>query len=147
MPEAQPGTPVSLPEFLPFVLGPVLFLWALFLIQRRRHRAFPCNWGFGLSLVPATLLTDAAAMIAAHRYPTHEASPFVFTMLWLAAMLSITTYFALRTRDDDTWSDDDADERYPEPPWWPDFERDLRDYMRRRPRQPTKPPNAPAGVS
>ena len=61
-------------------------------------------------------------------------------------MLSITTYFALRTPDDG--GEDEADDRrIPEPPWWPDFERDLRDYMRRRPRQPTRPPRAPAGVS
>ena len=32
MPEAQPGTPVSVPDFLPLVLGPVLIAWMLFLI-------------------------------------------------------------------------------------------------------------------
>jgi len=144
MPEAQPGTPVSLPDFLPPLLGAALVLWALFLIHRRRARAFPCYSGFGLSLLPATLLTDAAAYIAPHRYPTHDARTFVLAMLWLAAMLSITTFFALRTPDDAGGGHDESPDDHPEPPWWPDFERDLRDYMRRG---PAKPPKAPAGVS
>jgi hypothetical protein len=147
MPEAQPGTPVSLPDFLPPLLAVALVLWALFLIHRRRQRAFPCYSRFGLSLLPATILTDAAAYIAAHRYPTDDATTFVLAMLWLAAMLSITTFFALRTPDDAGGENDGSPDDQPEPPWWPDFERDLRDYMRRRPREPAKPPKAPASVS
>ena len=147
MPEAQPGTPISVPDFLPLVLGPVLIAWMLFLIHRRRNRAFPCYWRFGLSLLPATVLTDAAALIAAHRYPYQEASSFVFTMLWLAAMLSVTVFFALRTPDDAGGGGDQPEGDHPEPPWWPDFERDFRDYTRRRSRPPAKPPKAPAGIA
>lgn len=144
---AQPGIPVSIPPVIHLILWPALLLWVAVLIRRRRRRAWPCVSGFGLSLVPACLLTDSAALIAALRFPTRDANSFVFVLLWLAFLFSITAYFALRTPDDGNWSDDDADEEYPEPPWWPDFERDLRDYMRRRPRQPTKPPRAPAGIS
>jgi hypothetical protein len=129
------------------VLWPALFLWIAVLIRRRRTHAWPCYGRFGLSLVPACLLTDAAALMAAFKWPNSEANSFVFLLLWIAVTFSITAYFALRTPDDDGWSDNEADDGYPEPPWWPDFERDLRDYMRRGPRQPAKPPKTPAGVS
>jgi hypothetical protein len=146
MPQAQPGTPVSIPDFVPFVLWPALILWMVFLVHRRRSGGWPCDWRFGVSLIPACLLTDLAALILALRWPYPESNPFVFSVLWLAAILSLTTYFALRTPGDSEGGDDPPEPGPPEPPWWPDFERDLRDYMRRRPRDPAKPPRAPAGI-
>jgi hypothetical protein len=98
-------------------------------------------------MVPACLLMDGAALIAAFKYPSPEANSFVFAVLWLAVLFSVTAYFALRTPDDEGWDDGEADDEQPEPPWWPDFERDLRDYMRRRPRDPAKPPRTPTGVA
>jgi hypothetical protein len=146
MPEAQPGTPVSLPEFLPYVLWPALLLWMVFLVHQRRRGGWPCYWRFGVSLVPACLLTDAAALIAAARWPTYESNAFVFSVLWIAAAISVTTYFALRTPGDSGGGGEPPEDDGPEPPWWPEFERDLRDYMRRPPRRPAKPPKAPAGI-
>jgi hypothetical protein len=143
----EPGVPVSIPPLVHAALWPALVGWIVFLVRRRRRRAWPCLSGFGLSLIPACVLTDAAALIAAYRWPSSDSNSFVFALLWLAILFSVTAYFALRTPDDPGWSDDDADDQSPEPPWWPDFERDLRDYMRRGPRQPAKPPKTPAGVA
>ena len=91
------------------------------------------------------MLVDGAALVAAFRWPTPASNSFVFAMLWLAVLFSVTAYFALRTPGDGRGGDGEAQDE-PEPPWWPEFERELRDYMRRGPR-PTRPPRAPAGVS
>jgi hypothetical protein len=97
----------------------------------------------GAWLVPLSLLADAAAFIAASRWPYPGASSFVFALLWLAVVLSVTTYFALRTPDDGRGGD--GDEPPSEPPWWPEFERDFRDHS--RPRPPVASPRRPAGVT
>jgi hypothetical protein len=145
-PLAQPGTPVEIPFFVHVILWPLLLGWTVFLVRRRRARAWPCLPRFGASLVPGCLLVDAAALIAAFRWPTAESNSFVFALLWLAVLFSVTAYFALRTPGDGRGGDDEPREE-PEPPWWPEFERDLRDYMRRRPRRPAGTPKTPAGVS
>ncbi|MGH2925238.1 MAG: hypothetical protein ACRDK1_04625, partial [Solirubrobacterales bacterium] len=89
--------------------------------------------------------TDAAALLAAIKWPSHDSTSFILALLWLAALFSLTSYFALRTPDDGG-DDDGADDELPDPPWWPDFERDLRDYMRRGPKPPAKPPRLPTGA-
>jgi len=143
---AQPGTPVSIPFFVHLILWPVALGWTVFLFRRHRTRAWPCNWRFGAALAPACLFTDAAALIAAIKWPTPDSDNFVFALLWLAVVFSVTSYFALRTPDDGGGGDE-PDEDMPEPPWWPDFERQFRDYTRGGPTSPAKPPKAPAGVS
>ena len=95
--------------------------------------------------MPACFFTDAAALLAAFKWPSHESTSFVLVLLWLAAIFSITSYFALRTPDDGGgW--DEADDELPEPPWWPDFERGFRDYTSGGPKPPAKPPRIPTGA-
>jgi hypothetical protein len=143
---AQPGTPVSIPLFVHLILWPVLLLWFVFLFRQRRARAWPRSWRFGLALAPACFLTDASALMAAIKWPSADGDSFVFALLWLAVLFSVTSYFALRAPDDGGGGEDEPDEELPEPPWWPDFERDLDDYMRRGPQPPAKPPKTPARV-
>ena len=143
---AQPGTPFSIPFFVHLILWPALFGWVVFLVRRRRSRGWPCSWRFGIALAPACLFADAAALLAAIKWPTRDSTSFVLTLLWLAALFSITSYFALRTPDDGGGGEDGSDGELPDPPWWPDFERDLRDYMDRGPRTPPKPPRIPTGA-
>jgi hypothetical protein len=143
---AQPGTPLSIPFFVHVILWPLLIVWTVFLLRRRRTQGWPCSWRFGIALAPACFFTDAAALLAAIKWPSHDATSFVLTLLWLAALFSITSYFALRTPDDGGGGGGEPDEDLPDPPWWPDFERDLRDYMRRGPKPPAKPPRIPTGA-
>ena len=143
---AQPGTPVSIPFFVHLILWPALLCWTVFMFRRHRARAWPCSWRFGAALAPACFFTDAAALIAAIRWPSPASNSFLFALLWLAILFSVTSYFALRTPDDGGGGGG-AGEEVPEPPWWPDFERQFRDYTRGGPDSPAKPPKAPAGIS
>jgi hypothetical protein len=140
---AQPGTPFSIPLFVHLALWPALVAWIAFLLRRRRTHKWPCSWRFGIALAPACFFADAAALLAAVKWPSQDSTSFVLGLLWLAALFSITSYFALRTPDDGGGEGDGPDDGVPEPPWWPDFERDLRDYMRRGPRGPSRPPRIP----
>ena len=142
---AQYGTPVSIPVFVHFLLWPALIAWAVFLFRRRRARAWPCSSRLGVALLPLCFVADSGALAAARVWPTPEADGFVFTLLWLAATVSLTTFFALRTPDDGDDGRGDREDR--EPPWWPDFERQFRDYTRRGPGAGSKPPRTPAGIS
>jgi hypothetical protein len=142
---AQPGTPFSVPYFVHLVLWPLLLCWSVFLFRRRRSRGWPCSWRFGLAMAPACFFADAAALVAAIKWPSHNSTSFVLMLLWVAALFSVTSYFALRTPDDGGGGDD-SDEDVPEPPWWPEFERGFRDYLRRGPQPPAKPPRIPTGV-
>jgi hypothetical protein len=143
---AQPDAPVSIPFFVHPILWAALAGWTLFLIRRRRRRAWPCFARFGASLVPACLLTDAAALAAAIRWPTPESDSFVFAVVWLAVLFSITSYIALRTPGDGGGGGDGPDADEPEPPWWPHFEREFRDYARGGPRGPAERPRTPSGL-
>ncbi len=142
---AQPGTPLSVPFFVHLILWPALAGWIVFLFRRRRSRRWPCSGRFGIALAPACLFTDAAALLAAIKWPSHDSTSFILAVLWIAALFSLTAYFALRTPDDGG-DDGGVDEDLPDPPWWPDFERDLRDYIRRGPKPPAKPPRLPTGT-
>jgi hypothetical protein len=141
---AETGGPVSVPAWAHLVLWPALLLWMAVLVGQRRRRAWPCNGRVGALLVPLCLLADGAAFVAATRWPYPDASAFVFALLWLAVLLSVTTYFALRTPEDGRGGD--GQEPPSQPPWWPEFERELRDYMRRGPRPSGARPRAPVGT-
>lgn len=143
---AQPGTPFSIPFFVHLILWPALLAWTVFLVRRRLSRGWPCSWRFGVALAPACLFADAAALLAAIKWPSHDSTSFVLALLWLAALFSLTAYFALRTPDDGGSDGDEPDGDLPEPPWWPDFERDLRDYVRRGPQPSSRPPRVPSGA-
>jgi hypothetical protein len=144
-PVPHPGTPITIPLAVHLLLWPALVGWILLLVRRRRERAWPCSPRFGVALVPGCLFVDAAAILAAARWPSAASNSFILALLWLAVLFSVTAYFALRTRGDD--GGDDEPEDRPEPPWWPDFERQFRDYTRRGPQHPARPPKAPAGAS
>ena len=141
----HPGTPITIPLFAHLVMWPALVAWTVVLVRRRRTRAWPCSPRFGLALIPGCLFVDAAALIAAIRWPSTASNSFILALLWLAVLFSITSFFALRTHGGGgDGGGNDEPENPPEPPWWPDFERQFRDYTRPGPRKPARPPKAPA---
>ena len=138
----QATTPLDVPVWSHLILWPALIVWTLFLARRRpRARRSPLL----LALVPLCFLADLGAFAVSIAWPTPGSNAFVFAVLWLAVLLSTTTYLILRTADD---GDDGrgANEREPEPPWWPEFERQLRDYTR-GPGRSGGNPRTPAGTS
>jgi hypothetical protein len=141
----QAGTPLEVPAWIHLVLWPGLILWAVALRSARRNHRWLCSAWLGFALSVICFLVDAATLAAAFAWPTTTANSFVFALLWLAVLFSVTAYLVLRGPDggDDGGSEPDA---APEPPWWPEFERQFRDYTRRRPRPPTRAPRAPAGT-
>jgi hypothetical protein len=144
MPVPHPGAPITIPLVAHALMWPALAAWIVLLVRRRRTRSWPCTPVFGAALVPGCLFVDAGAMLAAARWPTSASNSFILALLWLALLFSVTAYFALRAPGDDG-GDDDPDDS-PEPPWWPDFERKFRDYMRGGPDGPTAP-KTPAGTA
>jgi hypothetical protein len=139
-------TPADVPASLHLVLWPALVAWALVLIRLRRAHPRWRSARLGFALVPASLVADGAALAAAHIWATPAARPLVFALLWVAVLLSVTTYLVLRAPGDRGDGGGGAGEDGPEPPWWPEFERELRDYMRNGPGRPAGP-RMPAGTS
>jgi hypothetical protein len=136
------GAPLEVPAWVHLGLWPAAIVWAVALRSaRRKHRLLSSVWlGFTLSLL--CFLVDGATLAAAVAWPTPAANSFVFAMLWLAALFSVSAYLVLRAPDggdDDGGSEADP----PEPPWWPEFERQFRDYTGRGPRTPARNPRAP----
>ncbi len=87
---------------------------------------------------------DAGAFVAAVRWPSTASNSFILALLWLAVLFSVTAFLALRSPSDGGGGEDGQSEDPPEPPWWPDFERQFRDYTRGGPRRPAQQPKAPA---
>jgi hypothetical protein len=139
-------TPADVPASIHFVLWPVLVVWALVLIRLRRSHPRLRSARLGFALVPASIIADGAALAAAEIWATPAARPLVFALLWLAVLLSVTTYLVLRAPGERGDGDGGAGDDGPEPPWWPEFERELRDYIRNGPRRPAGP-RMPAGTS
>jgi hypothetical protein len=137
------GTPLEVPVWVHFGLWPALIIWAVALRSARRdHRLLgSARLGFALSI--CCFLVDGATLSAAVAWPTPAANSFVLAMLWLAVLFSVSAYLVLRAPDggDDGGSEDES----PEPPWWPDFERQFRDYTRGGPRTPARSPRTPIG--
>jgi hypothetical protein len=146
MPAAESGTPVEIPPFVHLILWPALLAWFSALVHLRRTRRSICPSGLALALVPITLLADAAVLVASLAWPAPSSNSFVFGLLWVAVLLSVTTYFLFRATDDgdDGGSDDQPG---PEPPWWPEFERRFREYARDRGPTPSSDPRSPAGTA
>lgn len=141
---ADAGAALNVPLWLHFVLWPSLVGWVGLLIWHRGDWAWLRSTRLAPALLPAVVGADLGVLIASHDLPT-GASSFGLVLVWLAWLLSITAYFVLRGPDRGD-PGGDADEGDPEPPWWPDFERQLRDYMRSGPRAPASRPRTPAGV-
>ena len=137
------GTPLEVPVWVHLVLWPALIIWAVALRSARRdHRLLgSARLGFALSIF--CFLIDGATLAAAVAWPTPAANTFVLAMLWLAVLFSVSAYLVLRAPDggDDGGSEGHA----PEPPWWPEFERQFRDYTRGGPRTPARSPRTPVG--
>jgi hypothetical protein len=137
------GTPLEVPVWVHFGLWPALIIWAVALRSARRdHRLLgSARLGFALSI--CCFLVDGATLSVAVAWPTPAANSFVLAMLWLAVLFSVSAYLVLRAPDggDDGGSEDES----PEPPWWPDFERQFRDYTRGGPRTPARSPRTPIG--
>jgi len=149
-PVPHPGTPISIPLAVHLLMWPALVAWVLLLGRQCRRGRWPWLRRLGVALVPGCLFIDAAALMAAVRWPSQASNSFILALLWLAVLFSVTAFFALRMPGDDGDDGDDwrSPEEGPEPPWWPDFERQFRDYTRRGPRAPARPPNTPTtGVS
>ena len=141
----HPGTPITIPLYAHLAMWPALVAWIVFLARRRGARSWPCSPRFGVALIPGCLFVDAFALMAAIRWPSTASNSFILALLWLAVLFSVTAFFALRTPTDGGGDDgDDEPGDDPEPPWWPDFERQFRDYTRPRPPKPARPPKAPA---
>ena len=137
------GTPLEVPVWVHFGLWPALIIWAVALRSARRdHRLLgSARLGFALSI--CCFLVDGATLSVAVAWPTPAANSFVLAMLWLAVLFSVSAYLVLRAPDggDDGGSEDES----PEPPWWPEFERQFRDYTRGGPRTPARSPRTPIG--
>jgi hypothetical protein len=125
-------------------LWPALIGWVFALRSaRKKHLWLRSGWvGFPLALL--CFLIDAATLAAAFVWPSATANSFVFALLWLAVLCSVTAYLVLRRPDggDDGGSGSEA----PEPPWWPEFEQQFRDYARQRRRPRSGAPRSPSGA-
>jgi hypothetical protein len=141
---AESGTPLEVPAWIHLVLWPALIVWAAALRSARRGHRLLGSAGLGFALAALCLGVDGATLAAAVAWPTPAADSFVFGLLWIAALFSVSAYLILRAPDggDDGGSEGDP----PEPPWWPEFERQFRDYTRAGPRTPARSPRAPVGT-
>jgi hypothetical protein len=137
----QATTPLDVPAWSHVILWPALIVWTLILARTRRRVR---RSALLLALVPLCFVADLGALAVSIAWPTPASNSFVFAVLWLTVLLSTTTFLVLRAADDG--GDDGADVDEPEPPWWPEFERQLRDYTR-GPQGPTGDPRTPAGTS
>ncbi len=138
---AHTGTPLEVPAWVHLVLWPAAIVWAVALRSARRDHRLLSSARLGFALSFLCFLVDGATLAVAIAWPTPAANSFVLAMLWLAVLFSVSAYLVLRAPDggDDGGSEADP----PEPPWWPDFERQLRDYTGGRPRTPARNPRAP----
>jgi hypothetical protein len=142
---AQAGAPVDVPPSLHLVLWPALIVWIAAVITLRRSEPRLRSARLGFALVPVSILSAGWAVAASHIWATPAARSLVFAFLWLAVLLSVTTYLVLRAPDDD--DGDGQDPAPPEPPWWPEFERQFRDYQRQGPPRRSGDPRTPAGTA
>jgi hypothetical protein len=142
--QSAPQPPVEIPLAVHLVLWPALIVWVWTLARRpARERRLPP--AIEVMLVLATLLADSSVVLASVRWPGSESNSFVLALLWFALLLSLTVFIVLRTPRDDG-DGGGSPEDVPEPPWWPDFERRFRDYVRTGPRPPSRGPRVPAGT-
>ena len=96
---AHTGTPLEVPAWVHLVLWPAVIVWAVTLRSARRgHRLLgSARLGFGLSFV--CFLVDGATLAVAISWPTPAADSFVFGLLWIAALFSVSAYLILRAPD------------------------------------------------
>jgi hypothetical protein len=129
-------------EIAPWI---ALVVWWFVLLRYRRRRSWLRSAPVAFGLVAATLLADASALIAAERMSPTGGQSLALALLWVAALLSITTYLVLRAPGGGGGGGPGPPDDGSEPPWWPEFEREFRDYARRARRPGARPPRTPAG--
>ena len=114
---AESGTPLEVPAWIHLVLWPALIVWAAALRSARRGHRLLGSAALGFALAALCLGVDGATLAAAVAWPTPAADSFVFGLLWIAALFSVSAYLILRAPDG---GDDGGSEGGPpEPPWWP----------------------------
>jgi hypothetical protein len=125
----------------------MLVVWWFVLLGFRRRRAWLRSTPVAVGLVVTTIAADVSAVLATGRMSAAHGQSVAMGLLWIACLLSITTFLVLRAPDDG--GDDDGGscrDEPPEPPWWPEFERGFRDYARRANRPSPRRPRRPTGV-
>jgi hypothetical protein len=142
---AKSGASVGIPWSLHALLWPGLIIWLTLLLRGRSRRPWLRSSRLGFGLAAASVLADLATVAASRIWVTSASSSFVFALLWLTILLSVSAYLVLRARDDR--EEGGSGEEAPEPPWWPDFERQFRDYAGGRPRPSSLPPRTPLGTA
>jgi hypothetical protein len=119
-----------------------LAVWWLALSRACRRLQWVRSMPICVGLVVATLFADASVVVASARMSTPGSREFAALILWIAGFFSITAFTVLRTPSSGRGDDDGGlgvAPEDPEPPWWPDFERDFNEYTRRRPERPKTP--------
>jgi hypothetical protein len=97
----------------------------------------------GSIFAAVALLADAAVIGLTHSWPAPAPSAAVYVMLGIAWGLTLIAFLLLRSVGGEGGEPPPPD---PEPPWWPEFERQFRDYARGGPRAPSHRPRTPAGA-
>jgi hypothetical protein len=135
-------TPPQLSLWIEAVLWGALVGWLLYLGLAGKRLG---SGSLAMSLCLASFPLTAAVVVATEVWEQPQARSFIRLILWMAVTLGVTgVVMWLHHRSDEPRSDGDPDAAPeppadPEPHWWPDFEREFRDYARRpqeRPRQP-----------
>ena len=133
-------TPPEIPFWLEVALWSGLVAWLLYLGLRGSRLG---SADLAMALCGASFPLTAAAVVATEAWDQPAAQPFVHLILWMAMTLGVSgVVMWLHHRSDEPRSDDEP-EYVPDPPadpdrdpsWWPEFEREFRDYAN-RPRQP-----------
>jgi hypothetical protein len=137
---------VRVPPFDQLFPWLALIGWWLALARFRRGHSWLRSRALAVGLVIATFFSDASVVVATSRMSQPGWRSLSLTLLWIAVLLSITTYLVLRTPDDGGDGPGGSDEP-PEPPWWPEFESAFRDYARRSRRPQRRRPRTPSGVA
>jgi hypothetical protein len=96
----------------------------------------------GSIFAAVALLADAAVIGLTHSWPAAAPSAAVYVMLGIAWGLTLIAFLLLRSVGGEGGEPPPPD---PEPPWWPEFERQFREYARGRVGRPGRR-RAPVGA-
>jgi hypothetical protein len=129
--------PPQLPTWLEIVLWAILACWIVYL---GRWGSGIGSGGLAMSLCVASFPLTGAVVAATNAWPQPQAASFIHLIAWMAFAIGLSgVVMWLNHRSDDAGPDEGDDEERPEPdpPWWPDFERDFRSWAS-RPKPPAR---------